>query len=84
MMPALLTKTSIGPSCSSVASRNWRIDSRSVTLTGSAIAAGPSSAAVFFAVSRSRSPIATFMPSRMNASAVARPIPRAAPVMAAT
>ena len=44
---------------------------------------GPSSEAVACAASRSRSPIATRMPWRRSAWAVARPIPRAAPVIAA-
>ena len=40
-------------------------------------------AAVRSAASRSTSPIATRMPRRRNAAAVARPMPRAAPVIAA-
>ena len=55
-----------------------------MTLSSSAIVPAPSWSAVFCASARSRSPIATFMPWRMNASAVALPMPRAAPVIAAT
>ncbi len=43
MMPALLTSTSIGPSCSSARSRNAAKDARSVTSSGSATVLAPSS-----------------------------------------
>ena len=84
MMPALLTSTSIGPSCDSTASRKWAKSARFVTSTGSAITLPPSSRAVASAVARSTSPIATFAPRFSSARAVARPMPRAAPVIATT
>ena len=83
MIPALLISTSTGPSWDSASSRNRANDSRSVTSRLSATAVGPSSLAVARAASRSRSPIATRIPTRGSAWAVARPIPRAAPVIAA-
>ncbi len=83
MIPALFTSTSSGPSCSSAASRKALNEARSVTSSSSATALAPSSSAVRVAASRSTSPIATRMPWRRNAAAVARPMPRAAPVIAA-
>jgi hypothetical protein len=62
MIPALLTSTSIGPSCSSAPSRKAVNESRSVTSSGNATVLAPSSAAVWRAASTSTSPIATFIP----------------------
>ena len=84
MIPALLTRTSIGPSCASAPSRKSLTEARWVTSSWKATVPWPSSLAVCWAVAKSRSPIATFMPSRRKACAVARPMPRAAPVIAAT
>ena len=84
MMPALLTSTSSGPKRSSAASTKASKESRRVTSSANPAALGPISAAACSASSASRSPIATFMPSRAKACAVALPMPRAAPVIAAT
>ncbi len=84
MIPALLTNTSSGPSASSVASMKRPTDARSQTLSSSAIVPLPSSAAVSRAAAMSRSPIETFIPARTQACAVARPMPRPAPVIAMT
>src|SRR4051794_32863205 len=84
MIPALLTKTSMGPSASSTLSANASTDSRRVTSSSKATVPRPSSEAVCWAGSTSTSPMATRMPSRRNVSAIARPMPRAPPVIAAT
>src|SRR4051794_4522718 len=84
MIPALLTSTSSGPSFSSTPSRKAAKDSRRVTSSSNGSTPAPSSTAVCSAAARSRSPMPTFMPWRTKAWAVARPIPRAPPVMAAT
>src|SRR6185436_9323082 len=84
MIPALLISASSGPSWASVSSRKRSNDSRSVTSSGSASVPPPSSSAVRSASSTSRSPIATRAPLRTSAAAVARPIPRAPPVIATT
>ena len=62
---------------------DWN-DARSVTFTSRAIVPPPSSSAVRRAVGMSMSPMATLIPWRTNACAVARPIPRPPPVIAAT
>src|SRR4051794_6568469 len=84
MIPALLTKTSMGPRRSSTCSTNSWTESRLVTSSGRAIAASPSVPAADCASARSTSPMATCIPSATSACAVARPMPRAAPVIAAT
>src|SRR4051794_2918544 len=84
MIPALLMTTSSGPSCSSTPSRNAATDSRRVTSSSKAAAFAPSSDTVAWAAERSMSPMPTFMPWRSRAVAVALPIPRAPPVIAAT
>src|SRR4051795_8833182 len=81
MMPALLTSTSSGPA----ASRKRSKESSSAT-SSSKPAPRPagSAAAARSASSPSRSPIATRAPRAASAWAVAKPMPRAAPVIATT
>jgi hypothetical protein len=78
----VVESTSSGPRRSSTMSRNWRIDARLETSSSTAIVPCASSAAVRLAAATSRSPIATCIPVRTHACAVARPMPRAPPVIA--
>ena len=83
MIPALLISTSTAPSFSSASAMKRSNDSASVTSRAKP-SAPLTDAAAFWDSPRSRSPMATFMPLAEQARAVARPIPRAAPVMATT
>src|SRR5688500_12535220 len=83
MIPALLTRMSIGPRRRSTSSRKAVKPARSVTSSPSPTTASPSSAAVRSAASRSTSPIATRAPLAISASVIARPMPRAPPVTTA-
>src|SRR5262249_5636358 len=86
-MPALLTRTSIFPNSATVRATSPSTWSAFVTSLAPAIARRPSaraSAAPSSAVSALRSESATSQPSRASRSAIARPIPRPAPVISAT
>src|SRR5215216_7204079 len=83
MIPALLTRTSIGPRRRSTSSRKALKPARSVTSSPNPTTASPSSAAVRSAASRSTSPIATRTPLAIRASVIARPMPLAPPVTTA-
>src|SRR2546425_8860044 len=82
--PALLTSTSIGPSCFAVSATASRTEAPSVTSMVTAIAPRPISAAVAAAVAGSMSATATFAPSAARRSAIALPMPLPAPVTSAT
>src|SRR5947208_8679265 len=82
--PALLTSTSIGPSCFAVSATASRTEAPSVTSMVTAIAPRPISAAVAAAVAESMSATATFAPSAARRSAIALPMPLPAPVTSAT
>src|SRR5205823_5141134 len=85
--PALLTRTSSGPSAPSIAATARPTASRSATSAAAAALRPPAartSAATASAVAPSRSTIPTASPSRASRSAMARPIPRPAPVTSAT
>lgn len=93
LMPALFTSTSSGPNSASVRASAARTESWRVTSACSASTRAPSTsaaiaaaiaAAVRCACSTSTSSSATHAPSRANACAIAAPMPRAAPVTAAT
>src|SRR3954454_2239236 len=84
MIPALFTSTSSGPSRSALASRKRAKESSSVTSSSKPAAVPESRSAAAAASSPSRSPIATECPRSASAWAVARPIPRAAPVIDTT
>lgn len=73
-----------GHSVRSASSRKAAKELSSVTLSAGPTAPCPTSAAARRASSASRSPIATRQPAPAQARAVARLIPRAAPVMATT
>ena len=83
MIPALLTRMSIGPRRRSTSSRKALKPARSVTSSGSPTTASPSSAAVRSAASRSTSPIATRTPLAISACVIALPMPLAPPVTTA-
>src|SRR5437016_12460465 len=85
--PALLTRTSTGPSAASTAATARATASRSATSAVAADARPPAartSAAPASAVSGSTSTIPIAKPSRARRSAMARPMPRPAPVTSAT
>src|SRR5215510_4757288 len=82
--PALLCSTSRRPNVSSVARiAAWRLAS-SVTSVRMAMAPLPARCAVSSPATAAMSATTTLAPSRANSTAVARPIPVAAPVMKAT
>src|SRR5437016_2202326 len=82
--PALLCSTSRRPNVSSVVRiAAWRLDS-SVTSVRMTIAPLPARCAVSSPAAAAMSATTTLAPSRANSTAVARPIPVAAPVMKAT
>src|SRR3954452_5535076 len=83
-IPALLIITSIGPSSDSTRPRKASNEARSVTSSSKAAVGEPISPAAVRAASASTSPIATRAPFPASAPAVARPMPRAPPVMATT
>src|SRR5438309_1867818 len=86
-MPALFTRMSIRPSSARVRSTSAVRDGRLVTSVGTTRARRPtsfSSAAVASALVGSSSPTTMSAPRRASSSAVARPIPRPAPVTMAT
>src|SRR5580765_2797685 len=86
-VPALLTRTSTGPSAVVVAARNVLIDAGSQTSSTCAKAAPPASVmsvAVSSSWSTRLAPSATGQPSAPSACAIARPIPADAPVTTAT
>src|SRR5437763_1053074 len=85
--PALLTRTSIGPSSASTAATAQETASRSATSAVAGNARPPAartSAAPASAVSGSTSTIPIARPSRARRCAMARPMPRPAPVTSAT
>src|SRR5215213_6857333 len=85
-MPAFATITSTLPSSRAARSTSANTASRSVTSAGTAIALPPApviSSATPSAVDLSRSFTATVCPSRASLSAIARPMPRPAPVTTA-
>src|SRR5205809_1936076 len=85
--PALLTRTSIGPSAASTAVTARETASRSATSAVAGDARPPAartSAGPASAVSGSMSTIPIARPSRARRSAMARPMPRPAPVTSAT
>ena len=82
-MPALLTRMSGGPSRASVAASAAAIVAGSVTSQARSIAPAISAAADL-AAAASTSQIATRAPEAAKRSAIARPMPRAAPVTIAT
>lgn len=86
-MPALFTRTSMGPSASSTARTVAAISSLPVTSRRQARAALPAwrmRAAVASAWSTVRAAQATAAPASPSATAIARPIPRLAPVTSVT
>ena len=80
MMPALLTSTSTGPTSPTVA-RKVRHDSALVTSSRAPTAPRPIRSATCCTRTSSRSPSATVAPIPASSSAVAWPMPRAAPVI---
>ncbi len=81
--PALFTRMSIRPNAPRAASTTWRIESSSVTSAAIASARPPrswTSAAVSSTSADVRAVTTTEAPASLNASAIARPIPRPPPV----
>src|SRR6266480_2992384 len=86
-MPALFTRTSIRPSSARVRSAMAARSAREVTSVGTTLArrlSARTSAAVRSAATRSNSAMTMSAPWRASSSAVARPMPRPAPVTMAT
>src|SRR5260221_2375176 len=86
VMPALLTRMSILPKRARVADTAASMLPSSVTSTPVpfTVSTAPTSAIVITKAAASRSHSATFAPEARRRSAIARPMPRAAPVTTAT
>ena len=80
----LATRISTGPSAASTSPGRAARRSRSEASATNGVAASPISAAASSSFSRERLAIATRAPSRASAAAIARPIPRLAPITSAT
>src|SRR5271166_6481202 len=83
-MPALLTRMSSRPKCATVAATVASIEACSVMSSLTPRAFGPRAEATAFAPGSLRSAMTTLAPSLTQRSAIALPMPRAAPVMMAT
>ena len=84
LMPALFTRMSILPHFETVSATTEAQLASSVTFRGMKTADSPIAAATSLPSSSSMSAITTFAPSFAKRTAVARPIPDAAPVTIAT